>query len=500
MAWKRGVANNQAGEIRKGQVREFRQPSSQQTGLSLPLKVLARTDNSAYALLSAVSLPAEVLGRLSTQGFLYLHAHRHPASVITAVLSDDLPERSIALTDTQLVNSKVCIGERQPFTLYDSNVFAYDCREGVIGNTDVRVDREAEVLSRLGLEIRLREKMSIPSEVIVSTRRVVENLGRLLYGVLVTVGDIYLLQLDNHQLVCRVSQLEPEEVEDDDLEIVDYYRGLVDDSTAISVVVCDAYNALSLDEPSTFSGSMRNISNIVTIRTKDDELFPVKRRLLRPCISLTSVVQAGRGVYRSYEEDTIPVPVDACTFDRVLLYLEHEAREEEFKFDPLIANDLLTAAQALGISGLQACCEKVLGSFKDRVRQTPIRLSEVLARNQAGCDSSGKRTETLLIMSGMVLDISRWLYEHPGGSSIIPNQALNVDSTVFFEIYHASRQSFLYLKEFYIGELAEEDLDLVPLPPREDATVTEAFREHLARMTSWRIKPRAINHEVHKSF
>ena len=54
--------------------------------------------------------------------------------------------------------------------------------------------------------------------------------------------------------------------------------------------------------------------------------------LLRPCISLTSVVQAGFGKYKSKEpleggiiaEST--VAVDACTFDRVLLYLEHAAR------------------------------------------------------------------------------------------------------------------------------------------------------------------------------
>ena len=31
----------------------------------------------------------------------------------------------------------------------------------------------------------------------------------------------------------------------------------------------------------------------------DDEYFPVKRRLLRPCIALTSVVQAGKGKYKS---------------------------------------------------------------------------------------------------------------------------------------------------------------------------------------------------------
>jgi cytochrome b involved in lipid metabolism len=50
-----------------------------------------------------------------------------------------------------------------------------------------------------------------------------------------------------------------------------------------------------------------------------------------------------------------------------------------------------------------------------------------------------------------VLDVTRWLDEHPGGSQIIPEQALGVDCTIFFEIYHASRQAYLYLKEFYIG-------------------------------------------------
>ena len=59
---------------------------------------------------------------------------------------------------------------------------------------------------------------------------------------------------------------------------------------------------------------------------------------------------------------------------------------------------------------------------------------------------SVKRGDTWLLLDGMVLDITRWLPEHPGGSEIIPKQSLNVDATVFFEIYHASRQSFLYLK------------------------------------------------------
>jgi hypothetical protein len=48
----------------------------------------------------------------------------------------------------------------------------------------------------------------------------------------------------------------------------------------------------------------------------------------------------------------------------VLLYLEHEARGEVFKFDPLIAPELLAAAETLNILGLQEACQKVLGSFK----------------------------------------------------------------------------------------------------------------------------------------
>ncbi|GFH14087.1 cytochrome b5, partial [Haematococcus lacustris] len=66
------------------------------------------------------------------------------------------------------------------------------------------------------------------------------------------------------------------------------------------------------------------------------------------------------------------------------------------------------------------------------------------------------------IMDGMVLDVTRWLPEHPGGSSIIPRQALNRDSSRFFEIYHATRESFLYLREFYRGEIHQDDIPCIP--------------------------------------
>jgi hypothetical protein len=66
--------------------------------------------------------------------------------------------------------------------------------------------------------------------------------------------------------------------------------------------------------------------------------------------------------------------------------------------------------------------------------------------------------------------------------------ALNVDSTVFFEIYHASKQSFLYLKEFYIGELAVEDRILVPPSGTDGVKASEAFLEQLGKLTKWRLQ------------
>ena len=86
----------------------------------------------------------------------------------------------------------------------------------------------------------------------------------------------------------------------------------------------------------------------------------------------------------------------------------------------------------------------------------------------------------MVTMDGMVFDLLAWLPEHPGGSTIIPEQALNVDSTVFFELYHASRESFTYLREFYVGELHEEERELVPSASGEEeasADFLEQLRE-----------------------
>ena len=37
-------------------------------------------------------------------------------------------------------------------------------------------------------------------------------------------------------------------------------------------------------------------------------------------------------------------------------------------------------------------------------------------------------------------------------------------SHALLQVYHVSRESFLYLSEFYIGEVVPEDRPLVPMP------------------------------------
>ena len=140
--------------------------------------------------------------------------------------------------------------------------------------------------------------------------------------------------------------------------------------------------------------------------------------------------------------------VDCCLFDRVLLFLEAAAAgRAPPAFDIRLWPELARAASALGLRSLADAAAARLGEFDARLRE--YGLPEIRARNAAG--------ECLLLVDGMVLDVTRWLPEHPGatrrgglaggrlddsardcacaragGSTIIPQQATNVDSTTFF--------------------------------------------------------------------
>jgi cytochrome b involved in lipid metabolism len=192
--------------------------------------------------------------------------------------------------------------------------------------------------------------------------------------------------------------------------------------------------------------------HLISVLTNDGECFPVHRNLLRPCVALTKAVRApGAGV-------KAPVDVDTCTFDRVLIFLEALlAGKESPSFGIHHVPDLQRAAEALQLSSLADWAAQRLGDATARCRWHSF--DEIRRRNDAG--------ECLLTMDGMVFDVTAWRFEHPGGSSIIGGQALNIDSSRFFELYHASRESFIYLREFYRGEVLHQDREAVPRPSVE---------------------------------
>ncbi|KAF4046118.1 Cytochrome b5-like Heme/Steroid binding domain [Phytophthora infestans] len=287
---------------------------------------------------------------------------------------------------------------------------------------------------------------------------------------------------DGQLYFVRVLEIDAEDEEETELTMPDSYRGRVDEDAQVFVSSeggqSPAFELLNAT-PINAAGLASMRSDVVTVLTNDEEEFPVKKKLLFPCIKLSSAVLSGKGVHKD-ASSTIEVDVDCCTFDRVLLYLEHEARNDgtEFNFDPSVTDNLLAAAITVGCIGLQEVCQRRFGEFATRVRNEAIRWAEVVRRNEAG--------EVWLVMQGMVLDITRWIPEHPGGSELIAQEAMNVDSTVMFEIYHASRQSFRYLKQFYMGELSEFDIAVMPKSKEQPS---EAFIQELQQYTTWRIKP-----------
>jgi hypothetical protein len=256
------------------------------------------------------------------------------------------------------------------------------------------------------------------------------------------------------------------------------YRGVITPETAMYIQLLVQTNSNSTGT-STASGSTSAIElvnarlrpplgtneNLIDIKTNDGEYFPVHRKLLRPCIALTKPVRTpGSGI-------TAAVDIDTLTFDRVLIFSEaHVLNKSLPSFGIHLVPPLKEAAEKLQFGSLVEWCEKRLGDSASRRKWHSY--TEIERRNNSG-------EEVLLIMDGMVFDVTNWLPEHPGGSTIIPLQAINIDSSRFFEVYHASRESFIYLREFYAGELLPSDRDIVP---RSDVEPSDDF---LAQLRQW---------------
>lgn len=475
--------NNQAGEIRApataAALRQKQQRDADGNNhcrvYAQPLRVVALeelpVDAAALrycALLHPLDFPAAATdadsatsssSSNSSERVEFLFPRLHAQFVVAARAHEAVARGHIALSQAQLANLELCVGQEEKWSLFQE-----------------RVPPAAAV----AIEIRPLKPAAGGERVVADAAEFAAAFATGMWQRILTENERVVLRFkDGRDYFARVLEIDAEDESETDFTMPDSFRGVVDEETQVFVTADaadgDAFfqleNAAAFDAATGSLASLR--TDVVTVLTNDEEEFPVKKKLLFPCIKLSSAVLSGKGVHKD-SSSTVEVDVDCLTFDRVLLYLEHEARNEvgvEFQFDPAYAEDLLAAATKLGCIGLQDVCKQRLGEFDTRVRKEAIRWEEVVRRNTSG--------EVWLVMLGMVFDVTRWLPEHPGGSVIIPEQAVNVDCTVMFEIYHSSRQSFRYLKQFYIGEIEQADLALVPRSREEPST---AFIEELKQV------------------
>lgn len=489
MPW--NANNNPAGELRapamtaalRQKEKQQQQQRQQSPGdqWTRELRVVALSDIAidpaelAALRYCALVHPTDLPSDADNAGIVSVFPRSHAQFVVPARGHVAVPTGCIALTLPQTINLELCIDQVETWSLFLDrvpavNAIAIEIRP--LASSDKEGDSEDEEE-----EEEEEEKRSV---VTVDARIFAVVFAKFTWQRVLTENERLVVPYeDGRNYFVRVLEVDAEDESETEFTMPDSFRGVVDEDTQVFVSVDgvnDESSNFQLLHAADFGGGAATLasmrSDVVTVVTSDEEEFPVKKKLLFPCIKLSSAVLSGKGVHKD-ASSTISVDVDCCTFDRVLLYLEHEARNDAtpFQFDPSVTEELLTAAETVGCAGLQEVCKQRLGEFDTRVRKEPIRWEEVVRRNAAG--------EVWLVMQGMVLDVTRWIPEHPGGSVLIGQEALNVDCTVMFEIYHSSRQSFRYLKQFYIGELAEHDRGIVP---NSDEAPSSAFVQELQQV------------------
>jgi len=251
-------------------------------------------------------------------------------------------------------------------------------------------------------------------------------------------------------------------------ETVVYCHAEGDECATSNTTVCGpltVYNSTSRDDANARRENEK--AETIAITTSDGEVFPVHAALLRPCLALTKFVRAAltggarssgkreawelenlglggddettRGEINekiektgnSYVKNTnanplsIQIDLDCETLDRVLLWLECDfVGATTPEWDVRAAEGLIGASEKLGLVALADQCRSQVGAHENRIK---THSWESVKKHNA---SGGVR----IVIDGMVLDVKRWLPEHPGGDRIIPGQSLGVDATRHFEV------------------------------------------------------------------
>lgn len=379
-----------------------------------------------------------------------------------------VPRGCVRLSEAQRHNLRACADKEMEFEAID--VDAIDVA------TDVTV------------ELSVVDARAVTSVVDAKTARraVVNALGAA--GRVVSTSEVYVISIEDIAYRARIAEVNTL-CEEEKATAIAYhcFRARVGMETTFFARSSDE-NRLRFknDEARQRRSPCREI---IHVHTRDGEVFHVHRRLLRSCIALTGAVRRAGGALGEDggRDDVVRANIDVETdvFDRVLVFLECAAMgKTPPNYEIRIMESLCDAAKSLGCRELGDFCEAKLGVYASRLRE--FEWDEIVALNDAG--------GVLCVIDGMVLDVKRWLPEHPGGDFIIPNQSLNIDAARHFEMYHSSKESFLYLKEFYVGEVRVEDKSRMPVPA---PPASENFLSQLREWTTFRLgagertKPRA---------
>ena len=239
MAWKRGVQNNQAGIIRKGHIKEFLEPSSKCIGVTGKLRVLevehsslfdgCGLDLQAYVCTPDNGLPMQFREHIHNNNLL-LHTHEHPRVILSVTVHPLVPPNTILLSDIQRLNNKVCTGENAEFTVYQMETFAYDAREGVIGNTMLRATSVPPLTEVL---FSVRPQLSHDASNTLHSSALVSHIQKILFGRLLSRDELFRIKYsyDDTDILLIIRVIELQADDDDDCVMPDIYRGCLDANT-----------------------------------------------------------------------------------------------------------------------------------------------------------------------------------------------------------------------------------------------------------------------------
>ena len=419
------------------------------------LRVLARAhaeeDASASECVRVHSRTLDALGKVRASQPFARRGGGDGGACVRFVADDDVPVGCAALTAAQRYNLRACVERALEFEVVDGECLGIvDCTfelgraDGACGRVDGELARRAARAAFGGFDHVL------------------------------TAGEVFVLDIDGSAYKVRVAETNSLSALDASTTIGYHcFRGRVRAETAMYVRALDDAK-LAIDNNKGHERSIRLAEReIIHVTTRDGEMFPVHRALLRQCIALTGAVRRAGEIGESRVD--VDIDVDTDVFDRVLIFLEAaELAKPPPMYDIRITETLSAAAETLGCRTLGDWCAHRLGAYASRLRE--YAWDEIVAHNAAG--------GVWLCIDGMVLDVKRWLGEHPGGDVIIPNQSLNIDASRHFEMYHSSRESFLYLKEFYIGEVAAADREKIPVP---ETRASDDFLAQLRAYTTFRL-------------